>query len=64
MKNTEIQALTLSELTAKISSEEATFDKLKFSHALSPLENPMQIRKSRKFIARLKTELNAKQSKA
>lgn len=64
MKNTEIKALTLSELTAKISSEEATFDKLKFSHALSPLENPMQIRKSRKFIARLKTELNAKQSKA
>lgn len=64
MKNTEIKALTVSELEAKISSEETTYDKLKFSHAVSPLENPMVIKVARKFIARLKTELNAKQSKA
>lgn len=64
MKNSEIQALTVVELSEKIVSEQATLDKLKFSHAISPLENPTQIREARKFVARLKTELNAKQAKA
>lgn len=64
MKNSEIHSLTVEELQKQIATEVVAFDKLKFSHAISPVENPMQIRKSRKLIARLKTELNAKQVKA
>lgn len=64
MKNSEIHSLTVEELQEKITTEVVAYDKLKFSHAISPIENPMQIRKSRKLIARLKTALNAKQVNA
>lgn len=30
--------------------------KMKFSHAVNPIENPMTIRSTRRMIARLKTE--------
>lgn len=57
MKNSEIKALTLEELKDKIASEEESLRKLKFAHAVSPVENPMQIRHTRRLIARLKTQL-------
>jgi large subunit ribosomal protein L29 len=37
--------------------EKAVFSKLKLNHAISPIENPIKIRDSRKDIARLSTEL-------
>ena len=61
MKNSEIKALTAEELIEKIGTETEAYNKLKFAQAISPLENPMKIRESRRFIARLKTELKAKQ---
>ena len=61
MKNSEIKALTIEELNEKIGTETEAYNKLKFAQAISPLENPMKIRESRRFIARLKTELKAKQ---
>lgn len=64
MKNSEIQALTIKELQSKIDAEVASYSKMKFTHAITPVENPMVIRSTRKLIARLKTELNAKQAKA
>ena len=57
MKNSEIKALTVEELKDKIASEEESLRKLKFAHAVSPVENPMQIRHTRRIIARLKTQL-------
>jgi large subunit ribosomal protein L29 len=60
MKNSEIRALAVEELKQKIAVEKETFDKLKFAHAVAPLENPMKIRETRKLIARLQTELKAK----
>lgn len=57
MKNSEIKALTLEELKDKIASEQESLRKLKFAHAVSPVENPMQIRHTRRLIARLKTQL-------
>ncbi len=57
MKNSEIIALTPEELKNKIASEEESLRKLKFAHAVSPVENPMQIRHTRRLIARLKTQL-------
>ena len=61
MKNSEIKALTVEELNEKINTEESSLQKLKFAHAITPIENPMKLTESRKFIARLKTELRAKQ---
>lgn len=61
MKNSEIRALTVEELTEKTSTETESYSKLKFAQAISPIENPMKIKESRRFIARLKTELRAKE---
>ncbi len=63
MKNTEIKGLTLAELAEKIGSEKETMRKMKFAHQVSAIENPMKIRETRKLIARLKTELTAKERK-
>jgi large subunit ribosomal protein L29 len=62
MKNAEIKGLTVAELNEKIGSEREALRKIKFAHQVSAIENPMKIRETRKLIARLKTELTAKQS--
>jgi len=61
MKNSEIKALSFDELKQKLTSEQEAFRKLKFAHEISPVENPMKIRETRKLIARLQTELRAKE---
>ena len=58
MKNSEIRALSEAELVQKISSEQESLRKMKFAHAISPIENPNKIGQTRKLIARLKTVLN------
>jgi large subunit ribosomal protein L29 len=57
MENKDIIALSTVELQAKMKEEKAVFSKLKLNHAISPIENPIKIRDSRKDIARLSTEL-------
>lgn len=57
MENKDIIALSTLELQAKVKEEKASFVKLKLNHAISPIENPIKIRDSRKVIARLSTEL-------
>ncbi len=61
MKNTEIRALSTQQLEQTIVEENTRLLKLKFAHAVSPIENPMRIRSTRRLVARLKTELTAKQ---
>ncbi len=61
MKSTEIKGLGIAELNEKISIEKETLRKLKFAHQVSAIENPMKMKESRKLIARLKTELHAKE---
>ncbi|WP_121356388.1 50S ribosomal protein L29 [Flavisolibacter nicotianae] len=56
-----IQALSVEDLTARIQEDELRLKKLEFAHAISPLENPMNIRNLRREVARLKTELKKKQ---
>jgi large subunit ribosomal protein L29 len=57
MKNKDIVALSTAELETKMREEKASLNKLKLSHATSPIENPIKIRDSRKVVARLNTEL-------
>ncbi|MFZ5971275.1 MAG: 50S ribosomal protein L29 [Bacteroidota bacterium] len=61
MKNAEIKGLTVAELQEKIGSEQEALRKMKFAHQVSAIENPMKIKETRKLIARLKTELTAKE---
>lgn len=64
MKKEDIKALNIEELASRIAEEKASIGKLKFAHAISAIENPMQIRVSRKLIARLTTELSVKTKQA
>jgi large subunit ribosomal protein L29 len=59
MKNSEIRALSLEEMQQKLSAEKEALQKLRFAHAISPIENPMKIKVTRKLIARLETALRA-----
>ena len=61
MKNSEIRALSLEELQQKLTGEQEAYQKMTFAHAISPIENPMKIKESRKLIARLQTEIRSKQ---
>lgn len=62
MKNSELRGLSIEELESKLSVEQQNYQKLKFAHAITPIENPMKIREARKLIARIQTEVKAKQS--
>jgi len=62
MKQDIVKDLTTEEIREKIAQERATYSKLKMSHAVSPVENPMKIRASRRAIARLETEYTKRMS--
>jgi large subunit ribosomal protein L29 len=51
--------LSLEELTSTLASEKEGLARLKFAHAISPIENPLRIREARKVIARLETAITA-----
>lgn len=61
MKSKEIKGMGVAELNEKISTEKESLRKMKFAHQVSAIENPMKMKESRKLIARLKTELRAKE---
>ena len=60
MKNSELNSLTIEELKQKLDAEKESLTKLKFAHAISPIENPMKIKETRKLIARIRTILKQK----
>lgn len=57
MKQKEISQLSVSELNDRLTEEKSQLVKLELNHAVSPIENPLKIRSSRRTIARLNTEL-------
>ncbi|MFD3001238.1 50S ribosomal protein L29 [Pontibacter toksunensis] len=61
MKNSEIKALSSEELNERLNTERANMQNLRFAHAISPLENPMKIRESKRTIARLNTEKRSRE---
>ena len=50
------------ELAELLSNEREKLFKMKMSHAVSPLENPMQIKFTRKTIARVMTEVSRRKN--
>ena len=61
MKQTEINKLSKEDLHDKLAELQKRIEELKMTHSISPLENPLQIRSSRRVIARLKTALSNQQ---
>lgn len=57
MKYSEIKNMSLDELTSKVRIESDELSRLKFAHAVSPIENPIRIRNKRRLIAKLKTNI-------
>ena len=60
MKTSEITELSIKEIEERIDNEQTFLIRQKLNHAISPLDNPMKIKETRKNIARLKTLLRNK----
>ncbi len=60
MKNADIRALSKEALLEQLETEKTQLSKLKFAHAISPIENPLRIRETKRLIARLATIINEK----
>jgi large subunit ribosomal protein L29 len=63
MKSSEIRELTTKEIEERIDTEKTMLTRLKLNHAVSPLDNPLKIKQTRKNIARLMTELRKRELK-
>ena len=61
MKKADIKNLSAGDIQNKLAEVKADFNKMKLAHAISPIENPIQIKDLRRTIARLETELTLKQ---
>ncbi len=61
MKQSEIKELSVAELQEKLGEYKKTYADLKMAHAITPLENPLQIRGVRRTVARLATELTKRE---
>lgn len=52
----DLRSLDDQALVDKIAEEEVRLKKMKFGHAVNPIENPLSIRQLRRDVARIKTE--------
>ena len=62
--NKSLKDFSDADLTARVNEDTIRLKKLEFAHAISPLENPMNIRNLRKDVARLKTEIKRRSLQA
>jgi len=62
MKTSEIRELSIKEIEERIENEKNFLFRQHLNHAISPLDNPLKLRASRRNIARLNTLLNQKKS--
>jgi len=60
MKAREIKDLPTKELVERYKEEKLRLTKVKFNNAVSKVEQPHKIAESRKVVARLLTEMNAR----
>ncbi|MGS2727316.1 50S ribosomal protein L29 [Psychroserpens sp. BH13MA-6] len=61
MKQAEITQLSVTELQEKLSETKKSYAELKMAHAVSPLDNPIQLRNVRRSVARIATELTKRE---
>lgn len=63
MKQEQLRELTDKELRERLENAEKEYVQLKIQHSISPLDNPAKITLDRRIIARMKTELRARELK-
>ena len=61
MKTSEIKELSTSDLLERIDTEKTMLVRMKLNHAITPLDNPQKVRGVKLTIARLLTELRARE---
>ena len=61
MKKVEIKELSTQDLKERLEVMEHEYAQLKINHSVSPIDNPAQIRRDRRMIARVKTELRQRE---
>ena len=61
MKKSEIKELSLTDLKDKLVELKKNYSDLKMAHAISPMENPLEIKSLRKSVARIATELTKRE---
>ena len=61
MKIAEIRELSTQELNERVEADVTRYAQMKLNHAISPLENPSQIKDLRRSIARVKSELRSRE---
>ena len=61
MKIAEIREIATNELAERIEAEVANYNQMDLNHSISPLDNPAQIKKLRRTIARMKAELHQRE---
>ena len=61
MKIAEIREIATNELAERIEAEVANYNQMVLNHSISPLDNPSQIKKLRRTIARMKAELHQRE---
>ncbi len=62
MKQSEIKELSVEDLKEKLVDLQKKHADLKMAHAVTPLENPLQLRKVKRTVARLATELTKREN--
>tara|TARA_B100000929_G_scaffold113055_1_gene89551 strand:+ start:333 stop:524 length:192 start_codon:yes stop_codon:yes gene_type:complete len=63
MNQSEVLKLSNEQLKEQLVEQKMKYNELKMAHAVSPLENPIQIRFIRRSIARIITEINNRETK-
>jgi large subunit ribosomal protein L29 len=63
-KKLNLNDLTDQELNEKLKDDQSQFTRMKFNHAVSPIENPMRLRQLRKDVARIHTEITRRNSQS
>ncbi|MBQ4138848.1 MAG: 50S ribosomal protein L29 [Muribaculaceae bacterium] len=61
MKKQELRELTDKELKDRLEAAEKEYVQMKIQHTISPLDNPAKITLQRRSIARMKTEIRARE---
>ena len=58
MKQKEIIKLSKEDLQDKLVENQKQLEELKMTHSISPLENPLEIKRLRRTVARIKTTIS------
>jgi len=61
MKMSEIREMSTQDLLERLDAERLMLTRMKLNHAISPIDNPQKIKQTRKNIARILTELRARE---